>query len=197
MPRPLDPTKQYALNVSARPHPDWLNSCAQHPQARNCYNVLNRALRNYVKTKVERRLNKSEAYILLGCTIPEWKVHLEKQFHVLYDWHNWCKEWNVFYLEPRWKYDWNIPEERAIVFHYTNTAVRGISEIKQETSVSGKSLPVSDEAAALYGVYTERYREHLAPCKTDEEMAGQRAIWAAEHEARNKLLISAKQNGQI
>jgi len=57
----------------------------------------------------------------LGCTIPEFKQHLEKQFKPGMGWTNNCfKGWHRDHIKPCCKFNLKKESERKICFHYTN-----------------------------------------------------------------------------
>jgi hypothetical protein len=58
---------------------------------------------------------------LLGCTVPELKVHLEQQFQEGMSWDNYTKNgWHVDHIRPCASFDLSDPEQQRQCFHYTN-----------------------------------------------------------------------------
>jgi hypothetical protein len=58
---------------------------------------------------------------LLGCTIPELKIHLEKQFTEGMNWqNNTLKGWHIDHIKPCASFDLSKPENQKECFHYTN-----------------------------------------------------------------------------
>lgn len=57
--------------------------------------------------------------VLIGCSIPKLKKHLEKQFKQGMNWNNYGK-WHVDHIKPCASYDLSKPEEQRKCFHYTN-----------------------------------------------------------------------------
>jgi hypothetical protein len=67
------------------------------------------------KQKSDRTLN------LIGCSIPELKVHIEKQFKKGMTWENWVyKGWHIDHKKPISKFNLIDKEEIKRACHYTN-----------------------------------------------------------------------------
>lgn len=58
---------------------------------------------------------------LLGCSIEEWKAHLQGLFKPGMSWKNYGPVWHVDHVKPCDLFDLTIPEQQAICFHWTNT----------------------------------------------------------------------------
>ncbi|MDC0427466.1 hypothetical protein OAL77_01805 [Candidatus Pelagibacter sp.] len=56
---------------------------------------------------------------LLGCSIDDFKIHLEKQFKTKMTWENYGK-WHIDHIKPVSKFDLTNQEEQKKCFHYTN-----------------------------------------------------------------------------
>lgn len=72
-----------------------------------------------------RRLLKKEddtrTVDLLGCSIPELKQHLEKQFQEGMTWDNYgVKGWHIDHIIPCDSFDFTKEEDQRKCFHYTN-----------------------------------------------------------------------------
>jgi len=57
---------------------------------------------------------------LLGCTLDDLKVHLEKQFREGMIWENQGKVWEVDHVKPCARFDLTKEEEQKVCFHYSN-----------------------------------------------------------------------------
>ncbi|NBQ17559.1 hypothetical protein EBU24_04530 [bacterium] len=58
---------------------------------------------------------------LLGCSIEELKIYLEKQFVKGMCWNNYGKKgWHIDHILPCASFDLTDPEQQKICFHYTN-----------------------------------------------------------------------------
>jgi hypothetical protein len=68
----------------------------------------------------KRNANKSDKTIsLLGCSIKQFRMHLEKQFTEGMNWSN-HGEWHVDHIIPISWFDLTKPEQQKKAFHYTN-----------------------------------------------------------------------------
>jgi hypothetical protein len=58
---------------------------------------------------------------LLGCSIEQFKQHLEQQFDVNMSWDNYSYEvWHIDHIKPLSKFDLSNLEQLKEVCHYTN-----------------------------------------------------------------------------
>jgi len=75
--------------------------------------------RVYQKLK-EAKVEKSKTTLeLLGCSMDEFKLHIEKQFQNGMSWENYG-EWEIDHIIPCSAFDLTIPENQQKCFHYTN-----------------------------------------------------------------------------
>ena len=97
------------------------------------------ALKKYKAAKV------TKASDLLGCSIQEYKLYLERLFEPWMTWDNHgshkpdgVKRWKIDHIVPLSHFDLKDPEKQKIAFHYTNTrpleAFRNISEGNRRNS---------------------------------------------------------------
>ena len=68
---------------------------------------------------VKQNRKSKKSMQLLGCTIPELKKHLQKQFKPGMTWNNYGK-WHIDHIKPCCSFDLSKPEEQAICFNYNN-----------------------------------------------------------------------------
>jgi hypothetical protein len=80
---------------------------------RNIRIRLNHALKNNFKT--------GKTLDLLGCSIEEFKLHLEKQFNKAMNWENYGTYWEVDHIKPCASFNLIDPIQQQECFHYTNT----------------------------------------------------------------------------
>lgn len=119
-------------------HKDKMNKYARAYKKKN-KDILKIQSRDYVKKKyysdinfrlkillrgrlwkaITRNSKQSSALTLLGCTIDELKVHLEKQFTKRMTWKNYGK-WHIDHIKPCCSFDLTDFEQQKICFHYTN-----------------------------------------------------------------------------
>ncbi len=57
---------------------------------------------------------------LLGCSIPELKVHLERQFRPGMTWENYGPVWHVDHIKACAKFDLTDPAQQRECFHFSN-----------------------------------------------------------------------------
>lgn len=62
----------------------------------------------------------SSTTLLIGCTFPELREHLEKQFRPGMTWENHGPVWHVDHVRPCASFDLSDPEQQKICFHYSN-----------------------------------------------------------------------------
>ena len=58
---------------------------------------------------------------LIGCTIPEWRTHLESLFKPGMTWENYGAVWEVDHVIPCAKFDFSDPVQQRACFHFSNT----------------------------------------------------------------------------
>ena len=91
---------------------------ARDPGFRIRHNISSR-LRQLIK-----KHDKSVKYAiddLLGCTIQEFKEHLEAQFQPGMSWENYgVMGWHIDHIVSCWRFDMTDPEQQKQCFHYSN-----------------------------------------------------------------------------
>ena len=78
-------------------------------------------LRNRVRGALQKGSKSAPTLALLGCTIPEWRVHLEALFRPGMTWENYGPVWHVDHRKPCASFDLTDPAQQRACFHYTNT----------------------------------------------------------------------------
>jgi hypothetical protein len=79
-------------------------------------------IRNQVK-KVPTRCKKSKTSDLLGCSVLEFRKHLQKQFNGGMSWVNYgngCGKWNIDHIIPVTLYDLSTIDGQKAAFNYKN-----------------------------------------------------------------------------
>lgn len=76
-------------------------------------------LRGRLWKAITRNSKQSSSLTLLGCTIDELKIHLEKQFTKGMTWKNYGK-WHIDHIKPCCSFDLTDFEQQKLCFHYTN-----------------------------------------------------------------------------
>lgn len=82
-----------------------------------------------IKKKIRSRVHNALKYYkkcaytekLLGCSLDEFKEHIEKQFLPGMSWENNTRHgWHIDHIRPISSFDLSKPEEQLKAFHYTN-----------------------------------------------------------------------------
>ncbi len=84
--------------------------------------------RNYVIKALNGSIKKgAKTMDLLGCSIPEAKIHLESLFQPGMTWENWGtyrrngpRRWQIDHIRPIASFDLTDPEQQKQCFHWTN-----------------------------------------------------------------------------
>jgi len=83
---------------------------------------LARRLRHRIYLAVRNNWKPIHMKQLIGCSIAEYKQHIENQFKPGMTWENWnFSGWHIDHIIPCDFFDLNNLEERKKCFHYTNT----------------------------------------------------------------------------
>lgn len=99
-----------------------------NPQFKILHNLRkrqNRALKNILKY--------AKTSALLGCSLDDFKIYLEKQFKSNMTWENYGKVWEIDHIIPCC--EWNLfnPEEQKMCFHYTNLQPLYVSDNRKKS----------------------------------------------------------------
>jgi hypothetical protein len=76
-------------------------------------------IRNRFLCALKGRKKASSVLKLVGCSLEDLKLHLERQFQAGMTWEN-RGEWHIDHIKPCAKFDLSDPEQQHICFHYTN-----------------------------------------------------------------------------
>lgn len=115
---------KYCLKLKAQKNRKSINArnlqrIRENPELR-----LNKRLRGMLKDKFDNKYRIHDRIGILGCTIQEWKLHLEAQFESWMNWDNYGNgygKWNIDHIVPVSWFDLTIPDNQKVAFHYTNT----------------------------------------------------------------------------
>lgn len=79
-------------------------------------------LRSYISTAVknDKGIKKSKTLTILGCSIIEFRQHLERQFDDKMTWQNYGSYWEIDHVEPCIKFDHSIDADVKRCWHYSN-----------------------------------------------------------------------------
>jgi len=94
---------------------DWMKTKYQTDSNHKIKKVLQASLSTHLNTKKENTI------WYLGCTIPELKSHLEKQFQEGMNWENHGQfGWHIDHIKPLNTFDLTDEEQLIKCWHYTN-----------------------------------------------------------------------------
>jgi hypothetical protein len=121
-------------NINSNKEKDWYKN--QYNKNReykrnwehNKYNFdLNHKLKSNIRCRINSMLKKQKVYKnnstlkYLGCTLYEYKNHIEKQLKKEWTWDNHGILWEVDHIIPCSSFDLNIEKNIFICFNYKNT----------------------------------------------------------------------------
>jgi hypothetical protein len=110
---------------------------AENPQVRISHCLRVRVLSAMKSSGVKKAFKTME---LLGCSVPELKAHLEKQFKPGMNWSNHTKDgWHIDHILPCASFDLTDPEQQKRCFNYTNLQPLWAKDNQSKSS----SLPVN------------------------------------------------------
>lgn len=130
-----DKVKEYYLQYYsknkdkyARRNKQWANNnrdkLREHEKYRRKHDPLFRikqSLRKRLHDALKGKNKSASTLTLLGCSIEEFKKHLEKQFTKDMSWDNYgYYGWHIDHIKPCDSFDLTIEEEQRKCFHYSN-----------------------------------------------------------------------------
>ena len=80
---------------------------------------INHHIAHSLRTRIRRAVRKGSAVKNLGCSIADFKLHLEKQFQSGMTWDNYGK-WHIDHIKPLASFDLTDADELKKACHYTN-----------------------------------------------------------------------------
>lgn len=93
----------------------WNELYHRNPQHRTAH-----LLRSRLNNAIKRLSKAASTQELLGCSVPELMVYLEKQFQPGMTWENQGKVWHIDHIIPLVKFDLSDKEEQRKACHYSN-----------------------------------------------------------------------------
>lgn len=82
--------------------------------------TLKLTLRNRLKNALKKGFKKGKTLEMLGCSVEEFKLYLEKQFDKNMSWDNYGSYWELDHIKPCDAFDLNNLEEQKKCFTFTN-----------------------------------------------------------------------------
>ncbi len=102
---------------------------SQYYKWRSCPSfIIKRRLRSRVNRVLTGKLKSAPTLTLLGCSLRQFKAHLESQFTREMNWKNYGRMWHIDHKEPCASFDLSKPEEQRRCFHYSNLQPLGARE---------------------------------------------------------------------
>ena len=105
---------------------------------------LRTRLRDALRTIGQKKRNSTRN--LIGCSLMQFRQHIEKQFTKRMSWSNYGKNWHLDHIVPCAKFDLQNPEHLKICFHFTNyrplNARRNMSENSRKKINQQLPLPL-------------------------------------------------------
>lgn len=89
-------------------------------------------LRRRIWTAIKNNQKSGHTLELLGCTINEFKRHLQEKFTIEMSWENYGTYWEIDHIKPCASFDLTNPIQQKECFHYTNTQPLTISENRKK-----------------------------------------------------------------
>lgn len=108
--------KQYRINNRKRRAELQKNRLKNNPNY-NITSKLRHRLGMALKSQNVRKTNK--ALELLGCTLEEFRLHLQSQFKRGMSWKNYGK-WHIDHIKPCAKFNLKELDQQKMCFHYSN-----------------------------------------------------------------------------
>jgi hypothetical protein len=105
---------------------EWENNYNKNKRQNNPQWKLKQILRGRLLDALKRhtsggKVNKTHSAInLLGCSIEEFRLYLEKQFLPEMTWENHGNIWEIDHIKPCSSFDLTNIEQQKLCFHYTN-----------------------------------------------------------------------------
>jgi len=91
----------------------------RHREKKSNYYIA-RLLRTRVWTVLKGIRKSKPTLTMLGCTLEQFRQHMQAQFKRGMAWNNMGSHWHIDHIIPCSAFDLSKPEQQAICFHYTN-----------------------------------------------------------------------------
>lgn len=93
-------------------------------------------LKENIRTRINLSLKGKNKGIstakLLGCSIDDYKLYLERQFDNNMTWENYGTYWEIDHIQELYKFDLTDKIQQKQAFHFTNTQPLSIQENRQK-----------------------------------------------------------------
>ena len=101
-------------------HP-WCKECQRikRKESRNNNEIAKEGERRRLRATITKGCKSAHTLELLGCTVEEFRHHLEQQFEPGMTWDN-CHKWHIDHIIPCAYFDLTKEENQRICFNYRN-----------------------------------------------------------------------------
>jgi hypothetical protein len=114
------------IKASNQRHKEYKRKWTQDQRQNNIQYRLKGNIRSRIYQSLQNRSDSSEK--LLGCSIENYIVHLERQFDKNMNWENYGTYWEIDHISPISKFDLTNEDELKVCFNYKNTRPLTIDE---------------------------------------------------------------------
>lgn len=123
----------------------WRGKAARHRELKTNY-YLSKCIRSRIYRVLMGQLKSAPTLELLGCTIAEFRAHLESRFTDGMTWENYGTHWHIDHKRPCASFDLSQPEQQRQCFHYSNMQPLGASQnISKGSRWNGVRLRISTQ----------------------------------------------------
>lgn len=106
-------------------------------------NKLAHNLRNRVSRFIRKKAGRASTEELLGCSFPEFKRFLERQFRSGMAWSNYGDHWHVDHIVPVAAFDLSDPDQLRRCFHFSNLRpLRARENLRKSKRITYPQLPL-------------------------------------------------------
>lgn len=90
-----------------------------HRSKRTNY-FLTSKLRSRIYSVLKGIKKSAPTLVLLGCSLNDFRSHLESQFVEGMSWQNYGRLWHIDHIRECWRFDLSNPEQQRACFHFSN-----------------------------------------------------------------------------
>lgn len=111
----------FDLGTQRHDQADFRRACRGYASAdRRQYRHLVKRLRGRFE-KATKGQSSRVVLGMVGCSLPDLRAHIERQFQPGMTWENWAFDgWHVDHIKPLAKFDLTDPEQQRQAFHFSN-----------------------------------------------------------------------------
>lgn len=117
--RTLQKTKEYAENNKDW-HRNYQNEYSKNRRREDVNFRISGNLRTRIPNAIAGKVRSGHTIDLLGCSINELKIWLQRSFTLEMNWENYGSYWEIDHIRPCASFDLSKPDEQKHCFNYTN-----------------------------------------------------------------------------